>query len=405
MNTMPTNMLAANCPVCAHTVATPFFDGGEQALATLCWPSTSAEARAMPRQPLDFVQCPACSHVWNRSFSYAAVPYQNNPNRMFNQGQIWRGHLAQTRDGLLQHLPAAPTVVEIGCGEGHFVRGLAQSCAGRGRFIGFDPNSRPETGQGTEFHARLFAPMSDMAAYQPDAVVIRHVLEHLTEPASLLEQLAWGAAALDKPCWLFAEVPCIDRVFGTDRLSDFFYEHTSHFTTDSFRMLMARAGQVVELSHGYNGEVVYALVRLEIPAPVRHRADTAAAFSRRVDDNRLRIRGQIDDLAASGTTVAIWGGTGKSAAFMHQFGIDALRFPLVADSDLEKAGTFVPGTGQEILFRDVLKTRPADVVIIPPQWRARDIIDEMDREGIHPRQVLIEHGGRLVDFLTGEHPY
>lgn len=393
------------CPVCAHTIAAPFFNGGLQTLATLGWPKSAAEAQAMPRHPQDFVQCPACSHVWNRSFRYDAIPYQNNPNRMFNRGGMWKGHLAKTRDGLLQYLPKAPTVVEIGCGEGHFVRGLAEARNGQGRFVGFDPNASPETGVGVEFYARLFDPLVDMADYTPDAVVIRHVLEHFTEPAMLLEQLAWGAAMLDKPCWLFAEVPCIDRVFATNRLADFFYEHAAHFTTQSFRTLMERVGEVVELAHGYDGEVVYALVKLGVPGVMQERAAAARAFSLRANVSRARIHAQLDELAASGAKVVIWGGTGKAAAFIHQFGVDAERFPLIVDSDQDKAGTFVPGTGQEILFRDVLKTIAVDVVIIPTQWRAKDIAAEMKREGIHPGKVLIEHGGQLIDFALGEHPY
>lgn len=401
---MSETLIPATCPVCGCTVAADFFDGRAQPLATLGWPETAADAQAMTRFPLDFVQCPDCTHVWNRSFSYDDIPYQNNPNRMYNRGGIWKGHLAQTRDGLLQQLPATPTVIEIGCGEGHFVRGLAEACTG-GRFVGFDPNVSAETGRGLEFHARLFDPLVDMASYQPDAVVIRHVIEHLTEPAALLEQLAWGAAGWCKPCWLFAEVPCIDRVFETDRLADFFYEHVSHFTTDSFRTLIARAGEVVALDYGYDGEVVYALAKLGVPARWRERAATAGAFSRRVDQSRTTIRAQLDDLAAYGARVAIWGGTGKAASFIHQFGVDAVRFPLVVDSDPDKAGTFVPGTGQAIMFRDVLKTLPADVIIIPTQWRARDIAAEMKREGICAATVLIEHGGRLVDFLLDVHPY
>ena len=398
-------LVAAACPVCSHTVAVPFFSGGQQTLATLGWPRSSAEAHAMPRHPQDFVQCPACSHVWNRSFLYDAIPYQNNPNRMYNRGGLWKGHLATTRDRLLAHLPAVPTVVEIGCGEGHFVRGMAEARQGAGRFIGFDPNASPETGRGVEFHARLFDPLVDMAAYAPDAVVIRHVLEHFSSPAALLEQLSWGAAMLGKPCWLFAEVPCIDRVFETDRLADFFYEHASHFSTDSFHTLMARAGEVLELAHGYDGEVVYAMVKLQVPAAMQQRAADSEAFSQRADTSRLVIRSQLDQLAVSGAKVAIWGGTGKAAAFIHQFSVDAERFPLVVDSDPEKAGSFVPGSGQEIRFRDVLKGISVDVVIIPTQWRARDIVAEMEREDIHPRQVLIEHLGVLVDFVRGEHPY
>ena len=393
------------CPVCAHTLAVPFFAGGQQPLATLGWPQSPGEALAMPRLPLDFVQCPCCSHVWNTAFSYDDVPYRSQPNRMYNSGQIWQGHLAETRDRLLAYLPAAPTVVEIGCGDGHFLRGLAEARAGQGDYIGFDPNSSPETGQGVRFQARLFEPLRDVPALLPDAIVIRHVLEHFTAPAVLLEQLAWAVSQSGKVCHLFAEVPCIDRVFDSDRLADFFYEHVSHFTSDSFRHLLTRAGSLCELVHGYDGEVVFACVELGV-APVHvARAAAADAFAQRSVVNRARIADKLAALHASGVRVAIWGGTGKSAAFIHHYALDAARFPLVVDSDAAKAGTYVPGTGQPIHFRDQLKAQPVDVVIIPTQWRAGDIVAEMTREGIVAGQVLIEHGGDLVDFFTGTHPY
>ena len=398
-------MTPSRCPVCGYSLAAPFFDGGDQPLATLGWPAGAEEARAMARLPHSFVQCPACTHVWNRAFRYEAVPYRNNPNRMFNQGGIWKGHLAETRDLLIGRLPPSPTVLDVGCGEGHFLRGVADALERKGRFEGFDPNASPETGVGLEFHARLFEPLTDMAAFAPDAVVIRHVLEPLTDPAALVEQLAWGAGELERPCWLFAEVPCIDRVYETGRLVDFFFEHVSHFTTDSFATLMGRAGEVVTLAHGYNREVVYALVRLATPQPMRARAKAAADFAARAEVSRATVGGQLAALAQSGATVAIWGGTGKGAAFMHQFGVDAARFPLVVDSDPDKTGCFVPGLGQEIRFRDALKGMALDVVIVPTQWRAKDIVAEMDREGIRPRRVLIEHQGRLIDFLADEHPY
>ena len=88
-----------------------------------------------------------------------------------------------------------------------------------------------------------------------------------------------------------------------------------------------------------------------------------------------------------GVRVAIWGGTGKSAAFINRYGLDRLRFPIVVDSDFAKVGTFVPGTGQEIRSRDWLKENPGAVVIIPPQWRALDIVLEMERAGISFKQI------------------
>lgn len=399
------HLVPALCPICSHAVASPFFDGDKQPLATLGWPASVYEAQHMPRHPHDFVQCPNCTHVWNRSFTYAAIPYQNNPNRMFNSGAIWQGHLLNTRNLVLSHLPPAPTIVDVGCGEGHFVRGLAEANNGIGRFIGFDPNSAAESGRGVEFHSRYFEPLKDMAIFTPDAVVMRHVLEHLTDPAAFIEQLAWGATALNKPVWFFAEMPCIDRVFETKRLADFFYEHPSHFTTQSFRTLMQRAGDVVELAQGYDGEVIYALTQLKVADASKIHAASAMAFSTQASQSKETIRQQLTKLVMSGQRVAIWGGTGKAAAFIHQFNADATRFPLVVDSDSEKTGTFVPGSGQEIVYRDVLKTAPADVVIIPTQWRAKDIVAEMGREGITAKQILIEHDGRLIDFTREAHPY
>jgi len=62
----------------------------------------------------------------------------------------------------------------------------------------------------------------------------------------------------------------------------------------------------------------------------------------------LAVPGLVAALHATRRPVAIWGGTGKSAAFMNRYAVDAARFPIVVDSDPAKVGTFVPGTGQEI---------------------------------------------------------
>jgi hypothetical protein len=44
-------------------------------------------------------------------------------------------------------------------------------------------------------------------------------------------------------------------------------------------------------------------------------------------------------------------------------------------------------------------------IIIPPQWRAADIVAEMDSVGITARHIAIEHNGRLIDYFNDTHPY
>src|SRR4051812_21657120 len=113
----------SSCPACGHQIAVPFFDGGEQALATIAWPASEAEALAMKRLPLKFVQCVSCDHVYNHAFEYDLVPYTDKPNKMFNLAPIWNEHLSATQALVLAALPDNPTVVEIGCGSGQFLRG------------------------------------------------------------------------------------------------------------------------------------------------------------------------------------------------------------------------------------------------------------------------------------------
>jgi SAM-dependent methyltransferase len=351
-----------------------------------------------------------CGHVFNREFDYTEIPYGDEPNRMFNRGPIWGAHLSVVRDRLLERLPTAPRVVEIGCGAGELLHALAEA-APEGTYVGFDPGAPHgsdvrERAEAVSFRRELFDPSVHLAELAPDVIVARHVLEHLHDPLALLQELHATAEMLGRPLLLFVEVPCIDRCFETGRTADFFYEHYSHFTTSSFRTMLERASAHVHfVEHGYGDEVVFGVSELGGSLPQRRILVEARRFEERASAGRRVVRAQLDRLHDEGARVALWGGTGKAAMFINAFGADAERFPLVVDSDLAKVGTFVPGTGQRIEFRDVLHERPVDVIVITTQWRVREIVAEMAREGISAPLVLLEHDGRLVAHDSSAHPY
>lgn len=394
------------CPACGHHVAVTFYDGGNQPLATVAWPRSADEARSMKRLPLSFVRCVDCGHVYNRDFNYADVPYSEKPNLMFNQGIVWSDHLRHVREIILKRLPASPVVVEVGCGEGHLLRALAEARPD-GRFIGFDPSNAINTGAGLiEARRELFLPDRHLSELRPHLIISRHVLEHLMNPLGFIQAIAFAASWEDVETRLLIEVPCIDQVIQMGRTVDFFYEHNSNFTTISLERLLARCASRVELvERGYNGEVVFGLAHFRRQHDQVAFAREAVSFRDFTRQAQRQIVADIDALAESGKTVAIWGGTGKAAAFINQFGLDAARFPLVVDSDSDKVGTFVPGMGQEIRFRDELRQTPVDVILIATQWRAADIVLEMERHGIRCDAIVIEHAGRLIDYFSAAHPY
>lgn len=399
-------MQSATCPACGHHVAVSFYDGGQAPLTTLAWPKSAQQAKSMEKLPLEFVRCVDCGHVYNKAFRYEKVPYSDKPNLMYNKGALWQRHLQVTHGLILEQLPASPMVVEIGAGDGHFIKSLAKQRP-EGRYIAFDPNGAMDSSDGlVEFYAELFDPATHMAEFKPDLIICRHMLEHLENPLGFIQSLSFAAAWEGLQTDLFIEVPCIDRAFETGRTVDFFYEHNSHFTTDSLRRLFERSNAAINiLERGYEDEVVYGYARLGIGQEGRKLTQESVEFFTQAQAVDTDVKAQLNALAARGNTIAFWGGTGKAASFINRYEADAERFPVVVDSDIEKVGTYVPGTGQLIQSPGILLEHPVDVIVITTQWRAQDIALEIARRGIVYSSLLLEYHGQLVEFHTGQHPY
>ena len=271
--------------------------------------------------------------------------------------------------------------------------------------MGFDPNTSKESGGGIEFISKYFAPKEDMKLYQPDLLIMRHVLEHLEDPADFLEQLALASISMDKPVYFFAETPCVDLAIESGRIVDFFYEHPSQFTKKSFTKLMKLGGDVKSINTDYGDEVVNGLVRLSLGDDMVTQFEQTKKFFKHTAKNTKNISAELEKLSSSEQKVVIWGGTGKAATFIQHYGLDREKFPYVVDSDPDKVGTFVPGTGQEIRASSDLQIIPADIIIIPTQWRAADIYAEINSKNISYSKIIIEYDGQLIDYERHEHPY
>ena len=400
----PNNVRESTCPACGYHVAISFLRDS-MPLALIAWPKTVEDAEAMPKLDLDYVRCIDCGHIYNSAFDHNNVPYSEEPNLMYNAGTNWAVFIREIQKTLISRLPKNPTVVEIGHGDGSFLSTLAEMNPD-GRYIGFDLHGIPAVHGPVEFRAELFDPMVHFAELKPDLIATRHVMEHLTNPLGFLQRLGFAAGQSNLNPLAYIEVPCVDRILQTGRTTDFYYEHGSQFTTRSFyRMLEGCGAEVHDIGHGYEGEVVFGVMRVRSGQDHGIHAQESITFLNESEAARATGQKQLADMVAAGRTTAVWGGRGKSSAFINRYGLDRDRFPLVVDSDINKVGTFVTGTGQEIRYRDVLKESPVDIVIIPPQWRARDIVAEMKAEGISPQSVLIEFSGSLVEFDSPDHPY
>ncbi len=394
---MTENLFIEQCIVCGHNFAKLFIPEHEQPLETLAWPKSFKEAKTCKNYLLKYVRCVNCGHIWNTNFDYREIPYKDSNNLMFNKGQKWQNETGKVADYILDFLKPGMRVVEIGCGNGEMIKCIAKKMP-KCKFYCFDPNGGIKHDlQNIHFFQSLFLPDSSISKFKPDLIISRHVLEHLNSPSSFLQEIVFYASKTGYFPHVYFEVPCVDNAITENRISDFYYEHNSHFTRSSFSCFFQNNGCNIESIHSiYNNEVICGLATIKPQFKQLQYAQETDNYYNAVCLSIPEMKKCQINILKKQKPIAIWGGSGKAATFINFFDFNNNDFPLVVDSDVRKLGFYVPKTGQKIMSPDILLKEKDVIIIVPSKWRLPDIYQEIKCLGIQYSEILYENNGVLV---------
>ena len=370
--------MSATCPICEAPVGDSFLRRPDVPVHQNLVMASRQAALGIRRADLDMCCCAACGFVFNRAFDPGLLDYGADYDNSQSHSPAFKAHV----DGLITHLVdergvRGARVVEVGCGDGAFLRQLvAADPTSRG--WGFDPSySGPEVALEGRLHVRRERYAPTCAATHADVVICRHVIEHVADPLALL---ATVRAALEgsPQARVFFETPSLEWILH-DRVGwDFFYEHCSLFSAQSLVTAFARAGFVtVEVSRTFGGQYLWLEARPETGAvrggspdpacvPDLARAFAAAESAWRAGwTSRLRA-------PARGRT-AIWGAGAKGATFANLLDPTCELIDCVIDLNPHKQGRFLPGTGHPIVNPDQLRQRGVtSAILMNPNYRVEN---------------------------------
>ncbi|MDJ0947451.1 MAG: class I SAM-dependent methyltransferase [Alphaproteobacteria bacterium] len=385
------------CPSCGATGLSVFYEvAGVPAHSVLLLRSRDS-AVGFPSGDIALAFCPTCTFICNLAFDPALEQYGGGYEGTQAYSATFNAFHRELAERLIEkHGLYGKTIIEIGCGQGEFLSLLCEIGGNRG--IGFDPAyEKDRAGSSLAEGSTVIADFySERYADRPsDFVCCKMTLEHIPETAAFVSTVRRSIGARPNATVFFL-VPNALRILEQIAFWDIYYEHCSYFGTGSLAYLFNRCGfDVLEQGTAYDEQYLMLearpSTRARPPDPPAGQTAIAAAvqnFRGRSTDRIAAWRNAIAELSGQGRRPVLWGGGSKAVAFLTTLGIGP-EIAGVVDINPHKHGTFLPGTGHEVLPPEALaQIRPQLIVVMNPIY-LDEIGQQVQRMALAPEIVPV----------------
>jgi len=312
------------------------------------------EARACPVGSIRIVEDGRTGLVRNAAFDPEVMVYDEAYQNEQGNSPSFRAHLETVRGIVLRTL-GDRELVELGCGKGYFLEMLQQAAAD---IRGFDPTYQ---GSNAAVERHCFAPGVGLRG---QGIILRHVLEHVQEPVSFLQNIAEanGGKGL-----IYIEVPCLEWICEARAWFDIFYEHVNYFRMSDFRRMF---GRIVESGRLFGDQYIYVVADLSTLRLPLIDQDDRVAFP---DDLTRAISDLGETEGDRRHPIVLWGGASKGVIFCLLRERAGRPVDHVIDINPQKQGAYLPKTGLRVQSpEDVLPRLPAGapIYVMNPNYLA-----------------------------------
>jgi SAM-dependent methyltransferase len=380
------------CPSCGNVGMELFYDVDSVPVHSVLLFPTRDKALSYPKRDIRLGFCPACGFISNVVFDPAVHEYSSQ----YEETQGFSTTFQEFHRGLAgrlieRHRLRKKEIIEIGCGKGEFLTMLCEM--GNNRGVGFDPAFVSERSV-TDAKDRLTFVQDFYSErysdYHGDFLCCKMTLEHIPDTLKFMRTVRRSIGDREETV-VFFMIPEMRRILRERAFWDIYYEHCSYFTAGSVARLFRKSGfDVHALGTEYDGQylTIEATIRdgasagplpeEESPATLRAEVEEFAAA---VSWTIRRWRDRIRALQSRNARAVVWGSGSKGVTFLTKLGVsEQIRYAV--DINPYRHGTFMAGTGQQIVSPDFLtEYRPEVIIVMNPIYMG-EISAELGRRGL-----------------------
>lgn len=383
----------ASCPVCGSSDLRPFLELRDLPTQDgVVWP-TREEAMSAPSGDVRLLFCASCSYIWNALHDASLVEFTRYDFTL-HYSPLYDGFIQRLAQDLVDRYDVRhKTVLEIGCGQGHFLRSICG--LGENKGIGVDPSYVPDTrAEGADpnivFYRDYYS--AKYSAIQADLVVCRHVIDELDDQKGFLNDIRRSLAQTDNSVAYF-EVPNPSYTFANGIIWNVGYAKHAWFTPKALTCLLNDCGFRVLNAHMTHGDEYIAVeAAAGAPAAVPYAEQRAEVdqiwvevekFQQEADAVVASWERRLESLKDRQARVVAWGAGQRAINFLNRFNLeDEVAF--VVDINPQRQGMFLPRTGFKVEPPDRLVEYRPDIVLITNPTYAAEIRAQTRALGLDP---------------------
>ena len=369
--------MSASCTVCGGSETYQLVRREAVPVAQNLLLATREEALACITGSLAMRRCSSCGFSWNEEFDAGLLDYGASYDNDQSFSPLFGRHLGQVADAVARRLSGSDPLdlLEIGCGQGGFLGALAARLGASWRSgLGFDPAWKGDSAalpertevRGCHFEAGALEPGERP---KPNAVVSRHVIEHLPDPVGHLRAIR---SAVSEGIPIFVETPDVDWTLRNGAVFDFHYEHCSLFTDFALRLALERSGFIVEeVRRVFGDQYLFATARAgaTLPAPSPAQGRFSDLGYRAARERFLSALEALLDHRRSSGGVALWGAASKGVMIALMLPETPQLIACAIDINERKQGCFMPSSGVPILSpAEAAQSGVRTAIVVNPQY-------------------------------------